>query len=109
MPDLPEYRTKAPEGKLVKAALIFRDKLYTGWRHADIRNQIMDETKAPREEVSALMSDKWSVGFITENGRFLTRMQAFVYGRNRNQIGEIIGSELTSEDLWDIVGKPHAK
>lgn len=94
-----------PEGRIVAAAIIFKDKTYTGWRHAEIRNVIMD-TGASREEIMATMHDKWKTGFVTENGRFLTRMQALIYGRNHGYIGDIIGSELTSEDLWDENGVP---
>jgi hypothetical protein len=103
------FRSIKPEGKLAKAALIFRDKLYTGWRHAEIRWDIIAETKAPREEIFHLMADDWANGFVTENGRFLTRKQALNYARSIGQINEIIGSELTSEDLWDAEGNPHAK
>lgn len=96
-------RPIAPEGRICKAAIVFKDKTYTGWRHAEIRNVIM-ETGAAREEIMMTMHDKWACGFVTENGRFLTRNQALVYGRNHGQIGEIIGCELTSEDLWDENG-----
>ena len=94
-----------PEGRIVAAAIVFNEKTYTGWRHAEIRNVIMD-TGASREEIMKTMHDPWKNGFVTENGRFLTRKQALIYGRNHGYIGDIIGSELTSEDLWDENGVP---
>lgn len=93
-----------PEGKLVKAAIVVGEKTYTGWRHADIRNEIA-LTGIPRGEICAITSDDWKVGFITENGRFLTRRQALTYGRSIGQVKKLIGSVLTSEDLWDNEGK----
>ena len=94
-----------PEGKIVKAAVLVGDKTYVGWRHADIRNDIVATTNTPREEMAAIMHDDWKCGFITENGRFLTRRQALIYGQSIGQIDEIKGSVLTSEDLWDNDGK----
>jgi hypothetical protein len=95
----------APEGRICKAAIVFKGKTYLGWRHAEIRNMIMQEDDS-REDIMHTMHNPWAVGFITENGRFLTRNQALIYGRNHGQIGDIIGSELTSEDLWDADGTP---
>jgi len=96
-----------PEGKIVKAAIRVGEKIYTGWRHADIRNDIVDTTDISREEIASIMHDEWKVGFVTENGRFLTRKQALIYGRVHGQIDTIEGSVLTSEDLWDNDGKEH--
>jgi hypothetical protein len=95
-----------PEGKIVRAAIIFRGKTYTGWRHADIRNDIINIIDPPRLEISNTMADPWSVGFVTENGRFLTRNQAQTYGQYIGQLKHFIGSVLTSEDLWDNNGNP---
>lgn len=41
-------------------------------------------------------------GFLDDTGKYLTRQEAEVVARQCNQIknGEIIGGELTSEDLW---------
>lgn len=93
-----------PEGKIIKCAIIVNGVTYTGWRHSDIRNNIVDTTNITREEMSNVMHDEWKVGFIAENGRFLTRKQALVYGRSIGQIDEIIGYTLTSEDLWNADG-----
>jgi hypothetical protein len=94
-----------PEGKIVKAAIIVEGKTFTGWRHADIRNEIILLTGISCREMAVIMHDDWKCGFITENGRFLTRSQALTYGQSIGQITKIIGSVFTSEDLWDSNGK----
>lgn len=44
---------------------------------------------------------KWEQGFTTEEGVFLNRHDAEEYARDHGQIeGKLIGSILTSEDLW---------
>jgi len=105
----PEYYRKVePKGLICKAAIIFNDKVVTGWRHAFIRNAIILESDPSKEDMSAAMHDDFSCGFVTENGRFLTRTQAMAYGIHIGQITKIIGGTLTSEDLWDVDGKKHA-
>ncbi len=94
-----------PEGKLVKAAIVFEGNTYVGWRHADIRDDIRNLVNPSRIDIANAMHDEWKVGFITENGRFLTRRQALTYGRSIGQVKKLIGSVLTSEDLWDNDGK----
>ena len=94
-----------PEGKIVKAAIIFEGKTYTGWRHSDIRDDIRNLVNPSRIDLANALHDEWKTGFVTENGRFLTRRQALTYGMSIGQINEITGSVLTSEDLWDNQGK----
>lgn len=94
-----------PEGKLVKAAISYNGKVYTGWRHSDIRMSMFDQGIS-QETIQSITSDPWNVGFITENGRFLTRKQALPYARMKKQIDTIAGAELTSEDLWEDDGTP---
>lgn len=94
-----------PEGKIVKAAIKVGDEIFTGWRHSDIRNIIIKEKSMSQEEMKKIMNP-WNQGFVTENGIFLTRTQAYSYGQFMGQVGSIIGSELTSEDLWDNYGNP---
>lgn len=96
-----------PEGKIVKAAIIFEGKTHTGWRHSEIRNDIILKENPARLDIASAMHDPWKTGFVTENGRFLTRKQALTYGMSIGQITNIIGSELTSEDLWDNKGNPY--
>jgi hypothetical protein len=97
-----------PKGLICKAAIIFEDKVLTGWRHAAIRNTIIHTCDPTKADMSAIMHDEFSCGFVTENGRFLTRNQALAYGTMTGQINKTIGSILTSEDLWDVDGKKHA-
>jgi hypothetical protein len=96
-----------PEGKIVKAAIKIEDKIYVGWRHFQIRNQIIRETDISRIDICHIMSDSSCDGFVTENGFFLNREQALEYGRSIGQVNKLIGSVLTSEDLWNINGEEH--
>ena len=95
---------KDPQGKISKAAIIVNDKIFVGWRHADIRNAIIKEVNISRLAIVHIMGDLNCVGFLTENGVFLTRSEALVYGRKIGQVKSLIGSVLTSEDLWDVDG-----
>lgn len=63
------------------------------YRHHDlIRMAVQDHCKTPIGGVQ---------GFVTDKGIFLNREEAEVYARKCGQFtGEIIGGELTSEDLW---------
>lgn len=62
-----------------------------GLRHFDIRDRFPGE-------VSMKIKDQ---GFLTSYGRFVSRKEAEVIARNCGQIvGDLIGGELTSEDLW---------
>ena len=94
-----------PEGKLVKAAIVLGDKVYTGYRHAQIRTDMII-SGIPQDTIDSTMNDPWKVGFITENGRFLTRKQSLPYARSIKQINKIIHNEICSEDLWDEQGQP---
>jgi hypothetical protein len=104
-----EFLNKDPEGKLVKAAIVFKDNLYVGWRHSHIRDDI--KKKFPNLtplEMSTVMDNKWSQGFVTENGRYLPRHQAYPYAVRIGQVKmEDIRGTLTSEDLWDQFGNPY--
>ena len=94
-------------GRIAKAALKCEGKVYTGWRHAYIRDDLV-EKGFTMEQINAAF-DSWNEGFVTESGRFLTRKQSLAYGM---QIGQIDNSKLispgllTSEDLWDMNGDP---
>ena len=62
-----------------------------GIRHFDIRDRFPGE-------VYMKMDDQ---GFLTSKGRFVSRKEAEVIARNCGQlVGNLIGGELTSEDLW---------
>lgn len=91
--------------KIMSAAVIIRGETFTGYRHADIRNRIRDTGEFDREEIANSIHDDEATGFILEDGTFMTREQALVYGRKIGQVGEVIGGQLTSEDLWTVEGK----
>lgn len=62
-----------------------------GLRHFDIRDRFPGE-------VSMKMNDQ---GFLTSTGRFVSRQEAERIARDCGQVvGDIIGGELTSEDLY---------
>ena len=62
-----------------------------GIRHFDIRDRFPGE-------VSMKMKDQ---GFLTSQGKFVSRKDAEVIARNCGQlVGRLLGGELTSEDLW---------
>ena len=70
----------------------YRDlyKIGLGWRHADILHRFTGEvTKSPLDQ-----------GFYTSKGRFVTRAEGLIIARECEQVDEIIGSVLTSEDLY---------
>lgn len=91
-------------GKITKAAIRLKDKVYTGWRHSEIFQELK-QLGFPREELAKLNQD-WDQGFITETGKYLPRIQALGYARYIGQIDTITGSALTSEDLWNNDGSP---
>lgn len=62
-----------------------------GFRHCDIFHRFRGE----------LNHDPDSQGFYTSKGRYVTRKEGEVIARNCGQLtGDLIGGELTSEDLW---------
>jgi hypothetical protein len=67
-------------------------------RHCDVLNYIYKQTGKPTIRLSGIHQ-----GFATSTGRYLTRRQAEPVAREAGQIrraGRLIGSVLTSEDLW---------
>ena len=64
-------------------------------RHDAVMRHVFKETGEP------VRFDPQGQGFVTECGRFLNRRQAEVVARRSGRLeGELIGSVLTSEDLW---------
>lgn len=61
-----------------------------GFRHPDILHRF-------KNEVSTKLKDQ---GFYTSKGRFVSRKEALEIARAANQVTEIIGGVLTSEDLY---------
>jgi hypothetical protein len=70
------------------------------YRHHHILNEILPKY-APQLYVEVDADDK-DQGFLDADGRFLTRKQALNNAVANGQIknGKLIGSILTSEDLW---------
>lgn len=68
------------------------------FRHPDVLYMIVSHLKV--DSVDAACAD--DEGFLDRDGRYLTREQALLRAQARCQIlsGRIIGSVLTSEDLW---------
>jgi len=66
-----------------------------GWRHGNCGMSYMAANKEAK---------KWDhcvQGFLTTKNRFLTREEALILVKENGQLkGDIIGGELTSEDLW---------
>lgn len=66
-----------------------------GWRHGCIGMTYMALNK------KAKRWDDCVQGFLTNKNRFLTRAEALPVARESGQvIGDILGGELTSEDMW---------
>jgi hypothetical protein len=82
--------------KVVAAAILKNGKVYTlppPARHHTIIQQIFDETS----EKTRSCDDQ---GFLLSDGRFVLRPAALQVARKAGQVTDIIGSVLTSEDLW---------
>ena len=66
-----------------------------GWRHSCCGHSYMASNK------EAKRWDDCEQGFLTTKNRFLTRSEALVIVKETGQLKQdIIGSMLTSEDLW---------
>lgn len=66
-------------------------KVEIGLRHCDIRDRFNGE----------LQTSPYAQGFLTSKGRFVSRGEAEIIARNCSQItGNLLGSVLTSEDLY---------
>lgn len=66
-------------------------KIEIGMRHCDIRDRFPNE----------LQTGPSAQGFYTSKGRFVSRNEAEIIARECGQItGKLIGSVLTSEDLY---------
>lgn len=75
-------------------------KIWTGKRHSDCRVALLGEYKIQE-------GDKFTDGFITDKGIFLTRQEAFIEAKTCNQFWDSSLAEskmkvpvLISEDIW---------
>ena len=67
-----------------------------GVRHGEILQRAYQKYGIPITDL-----EKATQGFVDEYSNFYNRSEAEAYARKENQlIGDIIGGELTSEDLW---------
>jgi hypothetical protein len=83
--------------KFVKAAILYMDKVYVGWRHSDIL-WYMRDLGLPRVRQE-------EQGFIDQFGAFYRRKSCSFIALENGQVDRFIDT-LTSEDLWDNEGNP---
>jgi len=69
-------------------------------RHHNIIRYMSDAKLPPIIEGTKLVTNTEDQGFITSTGRFVYRNEAEEIARAAGQVDELIGSILTSEDLW---------
>ena len=84
--------------KIVKAAVMWNDKVYTGWRHIHIMLHLRSLGK---EHVT-----QDEQGFVDAEGHFQTRYRSSRFAYHAGQVRRI-KHMLTSEDVWDEDGVPH--
>lgn len=79
---------------IVKSAIIYEGKIFTGRRHPEIMQEI-------RNTFGSDIRIKISMqGFITDDNKFLSRDSARDHAKECKQISENFNRVLTSEDLW---------
>ena len=75
--------------RLVNSAILYEGIIYQGKRHHNIINENRNVTV------------RYGIqGFITDTGRFVTREEGLDIALLNGQCSELLGSVLTSEDLW---------
>lgn len=74
-----------------------KDVVLCGYRHCNIFEQLQLLGFEPQKGYKEIEQ-----GFIDDNGKFLTRREAYIHAIDCGQIGLRIvhGVELYSEDLW---------
>ncbi len=85
------------EARIVKAAVICGRYVFTGWRHSGIIVYINDQF--------GLRTIQEDQGFVDQFGTFYNRYRSARIALRARQIGRL-PHVLTSEDLWDVDGKP---
>jgi len=71
--------------------------LYCGLRHPDCWATLFG-SGISEDRVAILQ--RTTQGFLTSLGRFVDREEGLAVARAAGQVGELLGGELTSEDLW---------
>jgi hypothetical protein len=83
-----------------RSAVVVGDKVYVGIRHSDCF-AIMKKDGVPKA------GNVDNQGFVDNYGNYLSRVDALYMVRKTGQLSKpLIGSVLTSEDLWDNEGNP---
>lgn len=80
--------------KIIYSAVKINEDIYVGERHCEIYKCLVDNEiiKTSEEGID---------GFTDNIGMFYTREEAYILVKRNGQLcGDIIGGELTSEDLW---------
>jgi len=72
-------KKSAAEEKIEFAALKYKERVFTGKRHALIAEKIYEDFK--------IMLDETEQGFVTNNGRFVNRSEAAKIAFKAGQIG----------------------
>ena len=85
--------TKSEPMKIVAAAILVEDHIWTGRSHAEILEQMQEDGITCHIEMD-------QEGFITDNGIFARRAAAREIARQSGQIPEDFTGRLISADLW---------
>lgn len=82
--------------RIALAAIKYDGYIYVGLRHAWIRDMMFDWFDIDRLH----FVQNFESGFVDDEGNFLDREHALVVALECGQVKGLIGSVLTSEDLW---------
>lgn len=96
-----ERHPPSRNSRIVKAAIKIDDKVWTGWRHDKIIFHVVTNRIVPQ------VLDSHEQGFIDQDGFFYSRyMSAKIAHLSRQLPVRRYEHILTSEELWDVDGKP---
>lgn len=93
-----DFQKEKNETRLVKAAIWCDDKVYTGWRHADIIRYLQSNG-------IPFPISQHAQGFIDQDGMYYRRIVCASIAHANGQTKDR-KNILTSEDLWDMHGNP---
>lgn len=75
--------------------------ILSGWRHHNCNSIFVQMYGFPYKDYALKIKKTEVQGFITNKNRFLDRKEALKLVKENGQLKKsLIGSELTSEDLW---------
>jgi hypothetical protein len=87
------------EHRIVRAAVVIGEVVYTGWRHSEIGSHVA-------RTLGVAITDEQR-GFIDHLGNFHDRRSAAKIALGSRQVLSVRAMTLLSEDLWDENGVPH--